>query len=69
MLRHGSAIDLAGVRTAVREFALALDEPERIDAFEALVARTLDEWAAGKRVAPTAGRRAALKEWSNGRRN
>ena len=36
---HGGGIDLARVRSLVREFAGALDEPERVPAFEAIVAR------------------------------
>jgi len=43
LLRHGTAIDLSRVRAVVREFAAALDEPERLDAFEALVSRTFGE--------------------------
>ncbi|MBI2186541.1 MAG: hypothetical protein HYU37_05380 [Acidobacteria bacterium] len=38
---HARSIDLARVRELVREFAAALDEPERIDQFEALVRRAL----------------------------
>jgi len=36
---HGDGIDLARVRSLIREFADALDEPERVPAFEAIVAR------------------------------
>lgn len=39
---HGRAIDLARVRGLVRQFAEALDEPERVPAFEALVSRALE---------------------------
>ncbi len=41
LVRHGSVIDLGRVRALVRQFAAALDEPERVDAFEALVERSL----------------------------
>jgi plasmid stabilization system protein ParE len=39
LVRHGDAIDLARVRAVGREFALALDDPERIDQLEALITR------------------------------
>jgi hypothetical protein len=39
---HGPSIDLTRVRGLVREFATALDEPERVDQFEALIRRALD---------------------------
>jgi hypothetical protein len=39
LIRHGDAIDLARVRSVVREFALALDDPQRIDQLEALITR------------------------------
>ena len=39
LIRHGDAIDLARVRSVVREFALALDDPARIDQLEALITR------------------------------
>jgi hypothetical protein len=35
------SIDLERVRGLVREFAVALDEPERVEEFEALVRRAL----------------------------
>ena len=38
---HRRSIDLKRVRASVAEFALALDEPERIEEFEALVRRAL----------------------------
>jgi uncharacterized nucleotidyltransferase DUF6036 len=38
---HGRSIDLERVRGVLREFASALDEPERVDQFEALVTRAL----------------------------
>ncbi len=41
LVRHGSVINLGRVRVLVRQFAAALDEPERVDAFEALVERSL----------------------------
>lgn len=41
LLRHGDAIDLDRIRGLVRLFAEALDEPERVQAFDALVARAL----------------------------
>jgi hypothetical protein len=42
LVRHADAIDLARVRSVVREFALALDDPERIDQLEALITRARD---------------------------
>lgn len=39
LVLHGRSIDLERVRRLVREFAMALDEPERIDQFEALLRR------------------------------
>jgi hypothetical protein len=39
---HRQSIDLTRVRGLVREFAMALDEPERVDQFEALIRRALD---------------------------
>jgi hypothetical protein len=39
LARHGGRIDLDRVRSLVREFADALDEPERVTAFDALVMR------------------------------
>ncbi len=41
LVRHHSAIDIDAVRRLVRQFADALDEPERIEAFEALVLQSL----------------------------
>ena len=41
LLRHGHVVDLARIRTLVRQFAEALDEPERVEQFEALVRRTV----------------------------
>lgn len=41
LLRYGHQVDLGRVRTLVRQFADALDEPERVEQFEALVRRTL----------------------------
>lgn len=40
---HGRTIDLKRVRELVREFGAALDEPERVDQFEALVRRAFAE--------------------------
>jgi hypothetical protein len=37
LLRHGHVVDLGRIRTLVRQFADALDEPERVEQFEALV--------------------------------
>ena len=39
---HGDSIDLERVRDLVRQFAAALDEPERVDEFERLVRRVCD---------------------------
>jgi hypothetical protein len=39
LIRHGDSIDLDRVRSVVREFALALDDPARIDQLEALITR------------------------------
>jgi hypothetical protein len=39
LARHASRIDLGRVRSLVREFAHALDEPERVAAFDAIVTR------------------------------
>jgi hypothetical protein len=41
LLRHAGVVDLDRVRGLVRQFADALDEPERVDQFEALVRRAL----------------------------
>jgi hypothetical protein len=41
LLRHGHVIDLGRIRTLVRQFADALDEPERVEQFEALVRRAV----------------------------
>jgi len=41
LLRWGSTVNLDRIRALVREFAEALDEPERVAAFEAIVSRTL----------------------------
>lgn len=41
LLLHGAGIDLDRVRNLVRQFAEALEEPERIEQFEALVGRVL----------------------------
>jgi hypothetical protein len=38
---HGQSVDLMRIRGVLREFATALDEPERIDQFEALLKRAL----------------------------
>lgn len=38
---HARSIDLGRVRGLVREFATALDEPERVEEFEVLIRRTL----------------------------
>ena len=42
LIRHGAAIDLSRVRRWVRQFAEALEEPERLEAFEAVVRRARD---------------------------
>jgi hypothetical protein len=39
LVAHGDHIDLTRVRRVVREFAGALDEPERIGEFDRLVER------------------------------
>jgi len=39
LIRHGASIDLDRVRSVVREFALALDDPARIDQLEMLITR------------------------------
>jgi hypothetical protein len=41
LLLHASSVDLAAVRDLVAQFAGALEEPERIPAFDELVQRTL----------------------------
>lgn len=41
LVLHGRSIDLERVRGLVREFAAALDEPERVEQFEALLTRAL----------------------------
>jgi len=41
LLRWGSTVNLDRIRALVCEFAEALDEPERVAAFEAIVSRTL----------------------------
>ncbi len=41
LTRYGCEVDLGRIRALVRDFALALDEPERIEQFENLVARAL----------------------------
>lgn len=41
LVLHGPSIDLERVRGVLREFAAALDEPERVDQFEALLRRAL----------------------------
>jgi hypothetical protein len=40
LVRHGTAIDLARVRAVVEEFATALEEPQRLVQFDALVRRS-----------------------------
>jgi len=42
LLRWGSTVDLDRIRDYVRQFAEALDEPERVAAFEAIISRTVD---------------------------
>lgn len=42
LLLHADAIDLDGVRDLVRQFAEALEEPERISQFEALLSRVAE---------------------------
>lgn len=39
LVLHGGRIDLSRVRRIVREFAEALEEPQRVEAFEALLRR------------------------------
>jgi hypothetical protein len=41
LVLHSRSIDLARIRAVVSEFAAALDEPERVEAFEALLRRAL----------------------------
>ena len=41
VVRHGRTMDLARVRRIVQELSNALDEPERVPAFEALIDRAL----------------------------
>lgn len=41
LLLHGDEIDLRRVRDLVHQFAEALEEPERVEEFEALVRKTL----------------------------
>jgi hypothetical protein len=41
LVLHGRSIDLKRVRGLVAEFATALDEPERVEEFEALLRRSL----------------------------
>lgn len=43
LVLHGRSINLPRVRALVRQFAQALDEPERGPAFEAIVSRALGE--------------------------
>ncbi len=43
LVLHGDEIDLERVRTLVRQFAEALEEPDRVEEFEALVRRTVGE--------------------------
>ena len=40
LVRHGTGIDLARVRGVIGEFASALDDPDRLDEFDALVQRS-----------------------------
>lgn len=40
LVRHGTEIDLARVRGVIGEFADALDDPDRLDEFDALVQRS-----------------------------
>lgn len=40
LVRHGASIDLARVRAVVEEFAKALEEPQRVAEFDALVRRS-----------------------------
>jgi hypothetical protein len=39
LVRHGASIDVDRVRSVVREFALALDDPARIDQLETVITR------------------------------
>ena len=41
LTRHGREVDLGRIRALVRDFALALDEPERVKEFDLLVARAV----------------------------
>jgi hypothetical protein len=41
LTRYRGEVDLDRIRALVREFALALDDPHRVDEFEALVVRAL----------------------------
>jgi predicted nucleotidyltransferase len=41
LARHRDTIDLERVRQVVREFAAALDDPARVEQFDALVRRAL----------------------------
>jgi len=41
LVLYGPQVDLRRIRSLVREFAQALDEPQRVEEFEALVARAL----------------------------
>lgn len=41
LVRHGSQIALGRVRALVQQFSAALDEPERVEAFEQLVRRAI----------------------------
>ncbi len=40
LVRHGTGIDLTRVRGVIGEFASALDDPDRLDEFDALVQRS-----------------------------
>jgi predicted nucleotidyltransferase len=42
LVRHGREMDLKRLRAAVRQFAEALEEPERVEAFERLLHRALE---------------------------
>jgi hypothetical protein len=42
LLLHGAKVNLKRVRALIGEFGAALEEPERLDEFDALVRRTLD---------------------------
>ena len=39
LVRHGDMIDIERVREVVREFAVALDDPARVDELDAVIAR------------------------------